>query len=262
MKLVQATDSSVPIVLTIAGLDPSGGAGILADTRTIAAFGCYPTAVVTAVTFQSAAGVQGFVTHSRDVLRGQLMPLLNELPIACVKTGMLPKRETVLEVARVAREHYLDCLVIDPVMVSTSGYPLMDEAATKALESELLPLASLVTPNIPEAEELVGFPITSEDEMRHAARAIRRMGGRAVLIKGGHLPRTEHSPDEVTDLLDNDGIVTVFHSQRIEGVKLRGSGCTLASAIAACLAKGNTLEESVQLAREYVLQKIRKPTPK
>ncbi len=255
----QATDSPVPIVLTVAGLDPSGGAGILADASTIASFDCYPIAVITAITFQNAAGVYGFVTHSKEVLRGQLLPLLHELPIACVKTGMLPKREIVLEVARMMREHELACLVVDPVMVSTSGYSLMDEEAVMAMKNELLPLAYLVTPNIPEAEELVGFSIGDETEMRRAAEAIRRTGVRAVLIKGGHLKSPEGmATTEVMDLLDNDGQVTVFRGEWLEGVELRGSGCRLASAITACLAKRNPLEESVLRARKYVAEAIRR----
>ncbi len=255
----QATDSPVPIVLTVAGLDPSGGAGILADASAIASFDCYPIAVITAITFQNAAGVYGFVTHSKEVLRGQLLPLLRELPIACVKTGMLPKREIVLEVARMMREHELACLVVDPVMVSTSGYSLMDEEAVMAMKNELLPLAYLVTPNIPEAEELVGFSIGDETEMRRAAEAIRRTGVRAVLIKGGHLKSPEGmATTEVMDLLDNDGQVTVFRGEWLEGVELRGSGCRLASAITACLAKRNPLEESVLRARKYVAEAIRR----
>jgi hydroxymethylpyrimidine kinase/phosphomethylpyrimidine kinase len=259
MKLDQVNDSGVPVVLTIAGLDPSGSAGILADTRTISAFDCYPTAVVTAVTFQNANGVYGFVANSAEVVRGQLMPLFQELAISCVKTGMLPKRETVLEVARVVREFKLNCLVVDPVMVSTSGYTLMDEPAVKALKSELLPLASLVTPNIPEAEALVGFSIGDEDEMGRAAEEIRGMGARAVLIKGGHLKSSSETPArEVMDLLDNDGHVTVFRGEWIEGATLRGSGCRLASAISACLAQGNSLEEAVQRAREYIAAEMRR----
>ncbi|HEY6119721.1 MAG TPA: bifunctional hydroxymethylpyrimidine kinase/phosphomethylpyrimidine kinase, partial [Pyrinomonadaceae bacterium] len=244
---------TAPVVLTIAGLDPSGGAGILADARTIIAFKCRATAAISAITFQNAAGVKGFVVQSRETLRAQLEPIFSELPVAAVKTGMLPTLEIVREVIRAVREHPVRFLVIDPVKDSTSGYELMDAKAAIELRENLLPLASLVTPNIPEAESLVGFSIRNEMNMRRAAEKIRNGGVKAVLIKGGHL----ETQNEVIDLLDDGGRITVFRSERVGGGEFRGTGCSLASGIAACLALGESLETAVQSSRDFVLRAMR-----
>jgi hydroxymethylpyrimidine/phosphomethylpyrimidine kinase len=237
-----------PIVMTIAGLDPSGGAGILADARTISAFGCYPVAVVTAITFQNAAGVSGVLAQDPGSVRGQLLPIFNGLTVSAIKTGMMPTREVVREVAQVLREHPTPSLVIDPVMQSTSGYKFMDDDTVAELRGNLLPLATVVTPNVPEAERLVGFSIQDEATMRRAAEAIRRSGVKAVLIKGGHLD----SGTEVIDVLDSHGDMSVFRSERVHNGEFRGTGCALASGIASCLAQGHSLEESVRRAREFV----------
>ena len=179
---------------------------------------------------------------------------------------MLPTREVVLEVARLFRETDLPSPVLDPVMISTSGQRLMEEDALEALVGELLPLARLITPNIPEAEQLSGMTITSEAEMVRAATMVRGMGARAVLIKGGHLEQQEAVgrrqeaesqegrttvtvPAEAIDVLDNEGKVTVFRETRVSGVQLHGSGCILSAAIAAGLGKGMTLEDSVSSAK-------------
>ena len=175
-----------PIALTIAGFDPSGGAGVLADAQTFVALGCRAAAVITSITFQNSERVFGALHQSGTAVRDQILPLLQVLPKA-VKTGMLPTREIVLEVARLFRETGLPAPIVDPVMISSSGQRLMDEDAVEAMISELLPLARLVTPNISEAERLTALKIDSEESMREAAAAIRRMGTRAVLIKGGHL---------------------------------------------------------------------------
>ncbi len=246
----QLRNSAVPVVLSIAGLDPSGGAGVLADARTITAFGCHATAAITAITFQNAAGVKGFIAQTPATLRGQLEPIFSELAIASVKTGMLPTREIVREVIRTVQEHSLRFLVVDPVKTSTSGYELMDENATIELRENLFPLASLVTPNVPEAQSLVGFAIRDETEMRRASEEIRKCGVKAVLIKGGHL----ENQNEVIDLLDDDGETTVFRSKRIVEGEFRGTGCSLASGIAACLALGQSLKMAVQSSRDFVLE--------
>jgi hydroxymethylpyrimidine kinase/phosphomethylpyrimidine kinase len=245
-------DSTLPVALTIAGLDPSGGAGILTDTRTFSAFNCYPVAVVTAITFQNSSGVSGYVSEQPETVAAQLLPLFAELPIAAVKTGMLPTREIVREVSRVLREVEIP-LVIDPVMSSTSGYELMDESALRELKDRLMTRARIITPNIPEAERIVGFSITGEDDQLRAAEEIRGLGARAVLIKGGHL--RDDLP--VTDVLNDEGSVDVFRSERIPSIGFRGTGCTLASAIAANLAHGKTLKECVERAREFLLERMR-----
>ena len=251
--MVKPDEFNRPVALTIAGFDPSGGAGVLADTRAFAAFDCFPTAVITSITFQNNEKVFGCVHQDADTVRAQITPILLELPIACVKTGMLPTREIVVEVADIIREHMLHSVVVDPVMKSTSGYPLMEADAVNELKEKLLPVARVVTPNIPEAEALIGFSIRDESDMRRAADSIRRMGAQAVVLKGGHL----HGASEAIDLLDDGGHVTLFRSEWIEGVRLHGSGCLLSSALAACLAKGNSLEESVQQARHFVAAAIR-----
>jgi len=252
------------MALTIAGFDPSGGAGVLADVRTFAAFGLQAGAAITSVTFQNSTGFLGAVHQPAEVVRAQVESLLEDHAIACAKTGMLPTRSVVLEVARLFRETDLPRPVVDPVIMSSSGHRLMEEDAVRELVNELMPLASLVTPNIPEAETLTGMTITSEADMRRAAAAIREMGARAVLVKGGHLGgekaeggrQTAESPDAV-DVLDNEGRVTVFREQRISGAALHGSGCILSAAIAAGLGKGMTLEESVGAAKSFVLAAIR-----
>ena len=292
----------LPIALTIAGFDPSGGAGVLADSRTFAAFGCAATAAITSITFQNTARVFGAVHQTAEAVRAQVMPLLDDYTIVSAKTGMLPTREIVGEVARLFRETHLPAPVVDPVMQSTSGQRLMEEDALETFVNELLPLARLITPNIPEAETLTGMRITSEEEMRRAAAAIRQMGARAVLIKGGHLKRQEadgrrqeadgrrqkadgsrqeadgsrqeaegskqmaeiEEADstlaliQAIDVLDNEGKVTVFRGEFIRDAELHGSGCVLSAAIAACLGKGMTLEDSVSAAKSFVLDAIRK----
>jgi hydroxymethylpyrimidine/phosphomethylpyrimidine kinase len=239
--------------LTIAGFDPSGGAGVLADVRTFAALGLQAGAAITSITFQNSTGVFGAIHQTPETVCAQIQPLLENFTITCAKTGMLPTREIVLEVARLFRETDLPSPVVDPVIRSSSGQSLMAEGALDALVAELLPLARLVTPNIPEAETLSATAIASEADMRRAAAAIRQLGVRAVLIKGGHL-----SQGDAIDLLDDEGKVTVFREQRIDGAELHGSGCMLSAAIAAGLGKGMTLEESVGAAKSFVLDALRK----
>src|SRR5215216_1750891 len=174
------------VVLTIAGLDPSGGAGIVADIKTIAAFGCFPAAALTSITFQNTTGVFGAEHQSAATLRAQVEPIVQDLSVAAAKTGMLPTAEIVAEVARVFEEESLPAPVVDPVVVATSGDVLIHDEAFQILKTKLFPLARIVTPNIPEAEKLAGFSIRSEVDLRHAAQAIQSLGARAVLVKGGH----------------------------------------------------------------------------
>ena len=252
--------SQFPAALTIAGFDPSGNAGVLADARTFAAFGFHASAAITSLTFQNRAGVFGAVHQSGEAVRAQVMPLLDDYKIVCSKIGMLPTREVVREVARLFRETDLPSPVVDPVMISTSGQRLMEEDALESLISDLLPVARLITPNIPEAEQLTGVAIASELAMRQAAAMIRGLGARAVLIKGGHLGKQQaggRSPTEAIDVLDNEGRVTVFRELRVLGGELHGSGCVLSAAIAAGLGKGMTLEDSVSTAKTFVLDLIR-----
>lgn len=283
-----ASSNSFPIALTIAGFDPSGEAGVLADARTFAAFGLHPAAVITSLTFQNRARVFGALDQSADAVRAQVMPLLDEYKVVCAKIGMLPTREVVREVARLFRELDLPSPVIDPVMISTSGRRLMEEDALESLIGELLPVACVLTPNILEAEQLAGMSITSEAEMQRAAAIIRELGARAVLVKGGHLEAEEPVgrsqeqgerrrqkaeggrqeeggavdeafalPTDSIDVLDDQGRVTVFRERRIPGAELHGSGCILSAAIAAGLGKGVTLEDSVRRAKTFVWEAFR-----
>ncbi|HEV7747015.1 MAG TPA: bifunctional hydroxymethylpyrimidine kinase/phosphomethylpyrimidine kinase [Pyrinomonadaceae bacterium] len=239
--------------LTIAGFDPSGGAGVLADVRTFAALGLQACAAITSITFQNANGVFGAIHQTPEAVCAQIQPLLQNFTISCAKTGMLPNREIVREVVRLFRETDLPSPVVDPVVRSSSGHSLMDEGALDELVAELIPLARLVTPNIPEAEILTATSIASEADMRNAAAAIRKLGARAVLIKGGHL-----SQGDAIDVLDDEGKVTVFREQRIDGAQLHGSGCILSAAIAAGLGTGMTLAESVGAAKSFVLEALRR----
>ena len=238
-------------MLTIAGLDPSGGAGIVADIKTIAALGCFPAAALTSITYQNTTGVFGAEHQTAATLRAQVEPIVQDLNVAGAKTGMLPTAEIVAEVARLFAEGDLPAPVVDPVVVATSGDVLIDDEAFQILKTKLFPLARVVTPNIPEAEKLAGFPIHTEADMRRAAETIQSLGARAVLVKGGH------RGDAVDILLSDDGTFTEFRSEYLDVGEVHGSGCTLSAAIAACLGKGMTLKEAVGAAKEYVTNAIR-----
>ena len=259
-------EQTKPIVLTLAGFDPSGGAGIIADLRTIESYGCTAVAAITSVTFQNTEKFFGANHQSAESVRGQIEAIVGAFEIAAVKIGMLPTVEVVREVARLIRENKLPSPVIDPVMESTSGGKLMEDDAFEVFVTEVLSLARVVTPNIPEAERLAGMNIGNEDEMRQAAARIRELGARAVLIKGGHLKeqrselrnqRSESTEREAVDLLDDDGQVTVFRTEWIAAPNVRGTGCILSSAIAAAVANGSDLEDAVTSAKHFVADRIR-----
>ncbi|HZT57887.1 MAG TPA: bifunctional hydroxymethylpyrimidine kinase/phosphomethylpyrimidine kinase [Pyrinomonadaceae bacterium] len=244
---------TLPVALTVAGFDPSGGAGVIADVKTFAAFGCFATAAVTSLTFQNTSGVFGAAHQSAGTLRAQALAVVEDFTVAGAKTGMLPTREIIEEVARLFRETALPAPVVDPVVRSTSGYALIDAGALDALKRELLPLARIVTPNLPEAEALTGLKIQDERGMLAAARALLDAGARAVLVKGGHL-----SGDAVDVLLDEGGEAKRFVAARVETASTHGTGCTLSAAIAACLARGMNLEDSVGAAKRFVTDAIRR----
>jgi hydroxymethylpyrimidine/phosphomethylpyrimidine kinase len=242
----------LPVALSIAGFDPSGGAGLVADIKTFTAFGCFATAAVTSLTFQNTSGVFGVVNQLAATVRAQVMPVVDDFEVAGAKTGMLPSREVIEEVARLFRETSLPAPVVDPVVRSTSGYDLIDDEALRSLIRELLPLARVVTPNIPEAERITGLKIADEEGMREAARRMRGMGARAVLVKGGHLE------SEALDLLDDGARIQTFRAARIETTSTHGTGCTLAAAICAGLGHGQSLEEAVTAAKRFVTSAIRR----
>ncbi len=256
-----AFSDTSPVVLTIAGFDPSGGAGILADIRTIMALGCTPVAAVTSITMQNSESVAGAIHQRAEALRAQILPIVVEFRVAATKIGMLPTRESVMEVVRLIKEQKIPAPVVDPVVRSTSGYELMQPDAREVLLTELMPLARLITPNIPEAESLTGIRITSEDDMCAAAHKLREMGAPAVLIKGGHLYRVTRGSDrakqEAIDVLDDAGLLTVFRGEWIDSPPVRGTGCMLSSAIAAGLGAGLDLKASVSSAQQFVAEMIR-----
>jgi hydroxymethylpyrimidine/phosphomethylpyrimidine kinase len=264
---LKETPNDQPIVLTVAGFDPSGGAGIIADIKTFVSFSCRPAAAITSLTFQNSDGVFGAAHESAESLRAQILPIVEESRIVAFKTGMLPTREIVLEVARLILEVDLPAPVVDPVLRSTSGYELMEADAIEVLLTELLPLARVITPNIPEAEKLTGLVIKDEDGMHAAAQKLRTMGAQAVLIKGGHLEHGSEGRDhrsepatpgrQAIDVLNDAGRVTVFRTDWIDSPPVRGTGCMLSAAIAACLAQGMELPEAVKVARQFVADAIR-----
>jgi len=240
-----------PVVLTIAGFDPSGGAGVLADIKTIAAFECYGVAAVTSLTFQNTRQVRGALNQTAEAVREQIAPLFEDFEIAAIKTGMLPTAEIIQAVAGIIRANAVPVVVVDPVLKSTSGVDLVDDVAIDALTNDLIPIASLVTPNIAEAQRISGVDIKDQLQMERAAEVILKFGSRAVLVTGG-----DASSGSSTDfLLDAQGSA-VFSTERIRSKHTHGTGCTLASALACLLARGSSLRESVPIAKQYVMQAI------
>ncbi|HEY2847833.1 MAG TPA: bifunctional hydroxymethylpyrimidine kinase/phosphomethylpyrimidine kinase [Pyrinomonadaceae bacterium] len=255
-------DPPKPVCLSIAGLDPSGGAGIIADVTTFQAFGCYAVAAVTSVTFQNATSVFGTEDQSAASVRRQIEAVLYDLEVSAIKTGMLPTREIVETIADIIQERKLQRIVVDPVIRSTSGYDLIEKTAVQALVERLFPLAVLITPNIPESEQITGIAIESEEDIREAASIMREMGARNVLIKGGHLMntgcRTQNagSTRMAVDHLFIGEEQQSFSAEYVDGSVMRGTGCILSSAIAANLALGNTLPDAIALSKEFVTNAI------
>ena len=239
-------------VLSIAGSDSGGGAGIQADLKTFAALGCYGMTAITALTAQNTLGVSGIHGVPPEMLKAQLSAVLDDIGVDAVKIGMLHAPDIVRTVARALRHYEVKQVVLDPVMVATSGDRLIAPDTVQVLVDELFPLATVVTPNLDEAALLLGRPIAHADELDAAARDLLALGAKAVLLKGGHLPG-----DEVADLLvSGDGPAQRLASPRIASRNTHGTGCTLSSAIAAYLALGNPLDQAVAKARSYILQAI------
>jgi hydroxymethylpyrimidine/phosphomethylpyrimidine kinase len=241
-------------VLVIAGSDSGGGAGIEADVKTITALGGFAETAITALTAQNTLGVFGVVATPPDFVDLAIKVVLEDLGADAIKTGMLHSRATVEVVARrLAQIGHTRPIVVDPVMISGHGASLLDAEGRAALARHLLPLATIVTPNAPEAAALTGIQVHDRDTMQHAADRLLLMGPEAVLIKGGHVPG-----DTVVDLLRTaDGGEHWFESPRVRTRPLHGTGCTLASAIAVLLAEGMTLQGAVQKARDFVLEAIK-----
>ena len=241
-----------PRVLSIAGSDSGGGAGIQADLKTMSALGCYGMTAITAITAQNTLGVMAIHGVPPNILKAQLQAVLDDIGVDAVKIGMLHSPE-IVEVVAWAIDHYkLDKVVLDPVMVATSGDQLVGQDTVKVLVRELFGRASVVTPNLDEAALLLGHPIDSIAALDQAATDLLGLGARSALLKGGHL-----AGDELVDVLAQPNLALLhFHSQRIESRNVHGTGCTLSSAIACNLALGMDLVRAVSIAREYILQAI------
>jgi hydroxymethylpyrimidine/phosphomethylpyrimidine kinase len=235
-----------PIVLSIAGSDPSGGAGLQADLKTFAAWRVYGTAVVSALTAQNTRGVYARHPLPPAFVRAQLDTLLTDVAIDAVKTGMLPDAATVEAVAAGLRRVPTVPLVVDPVFMSTSGHALADAPAVDALRATLLPLAHVVTPNLDEAAALARAPVRTRTDMQAAARALVEMGAHAALVTGGHLQGSAY------DVLYTDERLFEFDAPRVSIAPVHGTGCALSAALAAALARGEPLARAVERAKDYV----------
>lgn len=248
IKVMLKQERSKPMrtALSIAGSDSSGGAGIQADIKTMSANGVYAMTAVTALTAQNTTGVTDILDSTPAFLSAQLDAVFTDIFPDAVKIGMVSSAELISVIAQKLRQYGARHIVVDPVMVATSGSRLLREDAVEALKTELLPLAEVATPNIPEAEILADIPIRTPADMEAAARKISEQYGCAVLCKGGH------DLNDANDLLWRDGAGYWFNGRRINNPNTHGTGCTLSSAIAANLAKGMALEDAVRRAKEYI----------
>jgi len=246
--------AGIPVrtALTIAGSDPSGGAGLQADLKTFSELRVYGMAVVTAITIQNTLGVSDVGEVSPQLVADQLASVLSDIPPDATKTGMLLTAGVVTTIAEKAKQYEIRNLVVDPVMISSSGARLMKPDAMIAFQRDLLPLAFLVTPNIDEASELIQKSIRTVVEMEQAARSIHAMGAKNVLIKGGHL-----EGDDVTDVLFDGREIVKFRAPRVSAQHTHGTGCVLSAAITAHLAHGRLLKEAVDLGKQFVTKAIR-----
>jgi hydroxymethylpyrimidine/phosphomethylpyrimidine kinase len=246
----------IPIVLTIAGSDSSAGAGIQADLKAISANGGYGASVITAITAQNTRGVTAAAEVDLDLIRAQADAVFDDLRVAAVKTGMLASAPVIETVAKVLRDHRPPHYVVDPVMISKTGFPLLRPEAISALAELLLPLASLVTPNIHEARTLTGLQVRTPADAAAAGRKLVDAGARAVLVKGGHLEE-----QRATDVLVTRAGVRVFPGEYVEAAHTHGTGCTYSAAIATHLAHGRSLEDAIARAKAYVTEAIRAGLP-
>ena len=237
--------------LTIAGSDSSGGAGIQADIKTMTCNGVYAMSAITALTAQNTTGVQGIFEVPPEFLALQINSVFDDIRPDAVKIGMVSSAELIDVIAAQLVHYKAANIVVDPVMVATSGAKLIADKALEMLKEKLLPLAALVTPNIPEAEILAGMPVKTAADMEKAAKVIAQKFGCSVLLKGGH-----NTNDANDFLFEKDGNTMWFNGKRIDNPNTHGTGCTLSSAIAANLAKGCTLEQSVKNAKDYISQAL------
>jgi len=240
----------IPKALTIAGSDSGGGAGIQADLKTFSAFRVFGMSVITAVTAQNSLGVQGVESLPPAFVAQQLRSVLSDFGADAAKCGMLATAPIIEAVAATLAEHPIEKLVVDPVMVAKSGDALLRPDAVRSLIERILPLALVVTPNLPEAEALAGIPVSDRKEMEEAARRIHALGPRYVLVKGGHLK------GDAVDLLWNGRELRAFLAPRVDSPNTHGTGCTFSAAIAAGLARGQAVPDAIREAKAYVTKAI------
>ena len=244
-----------PVVLTIAGFDPSSGAGVTADIKTVAAHGCYGVAAITAMTVQSTAGVRQVSPVDPQLLWDSLQELIEDVRVSAVRVGMLGSAEVAAKVAEFLEKSQFQNVVLDPVLKASSGTSLLDTPGIKVLTERLLPLATAITPNVDEAAALTGIEVHGQDEMQQAAERLHAMGARGVVITGGHLERA-------IDLLSLAGsYVQIFKSDRLDSEHTHGTGCAFSTAIACQLAQGRSLSAAVLLAKAYVTAAIANSYP-
>ena len=244
--------TTLPQVLTIAGSDSGGGAGIQADIKAMSANGVFAMSVITAITAQNTEEVTDVFELPTGIIASQMDAVFDDFEVAGVKTGMLSSTAVVEVVAKMLKPQNVTNLVVDPVMISKSGHPLIKPDAVEAMKQQLFPLALLVTPNVHEAQQLSGIEIKSLADARRAAKVIHGFGCKHVLIKGGHL-----LAERATDLLYDGRFFNIFKGEFIETPHTHGTGCTYASAITAHLARGKSLADAVQTAKTYLTEAIR-----
>lgn len=255
--LTNVPPNRVPIALTIAGSDSGGGAGIQADIKTFSSLGCYAASVITAVTAQDTKRVYDFVEMTPEFVAKQIDAVMNDIGAEAVKTGMLASAPIIETVAERLKHHGVTNLVVDPVMVAKGGDKLLHDSAVKALKDRLLPLALVVTPNIPEAEVIVGRKLTNWEEIKDAAREIHEMGAANVVIKGGHY----EGELTATDILYDGKGYRDFAVGWVQTTSTHGTGCTFASAIAALLAKGENVPTAIAGAKAFVTKALQEAYP-
>ena len=239
----------LPVALTIAGSDSGGGAGIQADLKTFAALGVHGTSAITAITAQNTTGVTDILELPVDLVRKQIAAVVDDIGVQAAKTGMLSSAEIIGVVAEAVREHGLSLLVVDPVMIAKGGAKLLRDDAIDALRRQLVPLAAVVTPNLPEAEVLLGRPVESLDERKQAARDLVAMGARAAVVKGGHA-------GDATDVYFDGSQMIELRAKRIDTVNTHGSGCVFSAAIAAWLARGVDPLTAASEAKSFISQAV------
>lgn len=239
------------VTLTIAGSDSSGGAGIQADLKTFSAIGTYGMSVITAITAQNTQGVFEVEELSKEIIKGQMKAVFEDIPPKAVKIGMVSSPEIILEIVENLKKYKSETIVVDPVMISKSGYLLLRKEAKENLIKYLIPQAYLITPNVPEAEEITGMNIKTVEDMKKAGKKILKLGPKYVLIKGGHLE------GDAIDVLMGENTFEVFSSERLDRKNTHGTGCTISSAITSYLALGYDVVEAVKLSKEYITEAIR-----